>query len=75
MLHCLWEFYTPSQGKEVGALRTPAYYLKTQQNTDRIARIIGNVAVCRTFWRSVFTIIITPVGGSIARISRIATAD
>jgi hypothetical protein len=47
---------------------------KTQQNTARIARIIVNVAICRTFLRSVLTVIITRVGGSIARISQIATA-
>jgi hypothetical protein len=34
-----------------------------------------NIAVCRTFARSVFTVIITRVGGSIARILQIATAD
>jgi nicotinamide mononucleotide adenylyltransferase len=50
-------------------------YRKTWQNTARIARIIDNVVVCRDFVRSVFTIIITRVRGSIARISQIATAD
>ena len=49
-------------------------YRKTWQNTARIARAIGNAAVCRTFMRSVLTVIITRVGGSIARISQIATA-
>jgi hypothetical protein len=47
---------------------------KTQQNTARIDRIIVNVAICRTFLRSVLTVIITRVGGSIVRISQIATA-
>ena len=47
---------------------------KTLQNTARIARTIGNAAVCRTFMRSVLTVIITCEGGSIARISQIATA-
>jgi hypothetical protein len=47
---------------------------KTWQNSARIARTVLNVAVCRTFVRSVFTGIITRVGGSIARISQIATA-
>ena len=47
---------------------------KTWQSTARIARTVLNVAVCRTFMRSVLTVIITRVGGSIARISQIATA-
>jgi hypothetical protein len=47
---------------------------KIQQNTARIARAVLNVAVCRTFLRSVFTVI-TRVGDSIARISQVATAD
>jgi hypothetical protein len=50
------------------------HYHKTRKDTDRAARIVGNIVICRTFLRSVFTII-TPVGGSIARISQIATAD
>jgi hypothetical protein len=58
MLHCLYELYTPSQGKEVGALRTPAYYLKTQQYTDRIARTARNVAICRTFLRAALLLVI-----------------
>src|SRR5215208_5975367 len=49
-------------------------YRKSWQNTARIARAIGNAVVCRTFVRSVLTAIITRVGGSIARISQIATA-
>jgi hypothetical protein len=48
---------------------------RTSQNTDRIARAIGNVVFCRTFWRSVLTVIITRVGCFIARISQVATAD
>jgi hypothetical protein len=35
----------------------------------------NNLAICRTFVRSVLTVIITRVGVSIARISQIATAD
>jgi hypothetical protein len=50
-------------------------YRKTWQNTARIARIIDNMVICSTFVRSVFTNIITHVGGSIARISQTATAD
>ena len=42
-----------------------------QQNT---ARIVVNVAICRAFLRAVVTVIFTRVGGSIARISQIATA-
>jgi hypothetical protein len=37
-------------------------YRKTWQNTARIARAIGNAAVCRTFLQSVFTVLITPLG-------------
>jgi hypothetical protein len=47
---------------------------KVRQNTARIDRIIDNMVICRTFLRSVFTVIIARVGGSIARISRIATS-
>jgi hypothetical protein len=48
---------------------------RTSQDTDRITRTVFNVAVCRTFVRSVSTVIITRIGGSITRISHIATAD
>jgi hypothetical protein len=44
---------------------------RTSQSSDRI---VLNVTVCRTFLRSIFTVI-TRVGGSIARISQVATAD
>jgi hypothetical protein len=47
---------------------------KLQQNTARIARISDNMVICRTFVRSVFTVIITRVRGSITRSSQIATA-
>jgi hypothetical protein len=50
-------------------------YRKTWQNTARTARIIDNIVICRTFVRSVFTVIITRAGARIARISQIATAD
>ena len=46
-----------------------------RKDTDRTARIAVSVAICRTFSRSVLAIILTRVGDSIARISRIATAD
>ena len=36
---------------------------QNQQNTARTARIIDNMAICRTFVQSVFTVIITRVGG------------
>jgi hypothetical protein len=36
-------------------------YRKTWQNTARIARIIDNMVICRTFARSLFTVIITRV--------------
>jgi hypothetical protein len=49
-------------------------YRKTWQNTARIARIIVNAAVCRTFLRSVFFMITMHGDGFIARISQIATA-
>jgi hypothetical protein len=47
---------------------------RTSHDTARIARAIDNMTICRTFVRSVFTVI-THVGDSIARISQIATAD
>ena len=47
---------------------------KIQQNTDRIARTVFNMFICRTFVRSVFTVTITRAGSSIARVSHIATA-
>ena len=49
-------------------------FRKTWQNIARTARIIDNMVICRTFMRSVFTGIITRVGGSVARISQIAIA-
>ena len=54
------------------AQRLTSYY-NIQQNTARTARIIDNMVICRTFVRSVFTVIITRVGGPIASISQIAT--
>ena len=50
-------------------------FRKNWQNTARIARIIDNMVICRTFVRSVFTVTITRAGSSIARVSHIATAD
>jgi hypothetical protein len=35
---------------------------KAGQNTDRIARTVLNVAVCRTFLRSVLSIVYRPQG-------------
>jgi hypothetical protein len=55
------------------AQRLTSYY-NIQQNTARIARISDDMVICRTFVRSVFTVIIS-VGGCIARSSQIATAD
>jgi hypothetical protein len=49
-------------------------YRKSWQNTARIARALINASICRAFLRSVVTVIYTRVGGSIARISQIATA-
>jgi hypothetical protein len=46
----------------------------THQNTARIARTAVNVAVCRTFSRSVLTSISTRAVGFIARNPHIATA-
>jgi|SRR5215211_5108344 hypothetical protein len=37
-------------------------YHKTPQNTDRIARTVFNVAVCRAFLRSVLSIVYRPPG-------------
>jgi hypothetical protein len=58
-----------------GAVRSMISWRNVQQSTDRIARTLINAPVCRTFLRSVFSIIITRVGGCIDRISQIATAD
>ena len=57
-----------------GAVRSMISWRNVQQSTDRIARTLINAPVCRTFLRSVFSII-TRVGGCIDRISQIATAD
>jgi hypothetical protein len=57
-----------------GAAQRLTSYYNIQQNTDRTARTTVSIAICRTFVRSVFTLIITRVGDSITRISRIATA-
>jgi hypothetical protein len=35
---------------------------KTRKDTDRTAHIIDNMVICRTFVRSVVTIILTRVG-------------
>jgi hypothetical protein len=40
-----------------GAVRSMIFRHKFQQNTDRIARITVNVAICRTFLRSVAVIV------------------
>ena len=50
-------------------------YRKSWQNSARIARTIGNRAVCRTFMRSVLFITTTHEDGFIARNLQIATAD
>ncbi len=50
-------------------------YRKTWQNTARIARIIDNMVICRTFVRSVFFITTTRGDGFIDRSPQIATAD
>jgi len=42
-------------------------YRKTWQNTDRIARIIDNMVICRTFLRSVCFITTTLEDGFIDR--------
>jgi hypothetical protein len=60
--------------QQIGGGQEDDLLSQRSQNTDRIARIIINVVICRTFLRSVLTVTITPVGGSIARISQIATA-
>ena len=38
-----------------------------QQNTARNARIIDNMVICRTFWRSVFFVTTTHGDGYIER--------
>ncbi len=47
--------------------RTMIQYRKTWQNTARIARIIDNMVICRTFVRSVFFITTTRGDGFIDR--------
>jgi hypothetical protein len=49
-------------------------YRKIWQSTARSDRATGIAAICRTFMRSVLTVILSRVGGTIARISQIATA-
>jgi hypothetical protein len=58
-----------------GAVRSMISRHKIQQNTARIARTIGNVAVCRTFVRSVFFITTRHGDGFIDRSPQIPTAD
>jgi hypothetical protein len=57
-----------------GAVRSMISRHKIQQNTDRIARTVLNVAVCRTFLRSVLATITARGDGFIARNPQIATA-
>jgi hypothetical protein len=49
-------------------------YRKSWQNTARIARIVGNVAICRCFMRSVPLPAIVRDGGFIDRSLKIPTA-
>jgi hypothetical protein len=48
---------------------------KSWQNTARIARIIDNIVICRTFMRLVFCITTTHGDGYIDRNPQIATAS
>jgi hypothetical protein len=57
------------------AARRTIFCRNVRQHTARIARIIDNLVICRTFMRSVLTVIITRGDGFIARISQTATAD
>ena len=47
----------------------------SRRSTNRIARAVGNLTISRAFVRSVLTVIITRLGGSIACSPQIATAD
>ena len=49
-------------------------YRKTWQSTARSDRATGIAAICRTFMRSVLTIIITCADSFIARDPQVATA-
>jgi len=58
-----------------GAARRTIFCRNVRQNTARIARTVGNTAICGDIVRSVLTTIFTRPDGSIARISQIPTAD
>jgi hypothetical protein len=45
-----------------GAVRTMISWRNVQQSSDRIARIILNVTVCRVFLRSILSIVYRPPG-------------
>jgi hypothetical protein len=64
-----------SKSADRAVARRTIFCRNVQQNTARIARTAGNVAFCRTFLRSVFTVISTCADGFVARSTQIATAD
>jgi hypothetical protein len=57
-----------------GAVRSIISWRNVQQNTDRIARSVVNVAICRTFVRSVFVMPTVRGDGFIDRSPQIPTA-
>jgi hypothetical protein len=50
-----------------GAVRSMISWRNVQQSTDRIARIVFNVAVCRSFLRAVWLLVIDRQSMVIAR--------
>ncbi len=49
-------------------------YYETHQSTDRIARIVINVLICRAFLRSVYGVVYRPVMGHYRPQSEVPTA-
>ena len=50
-----------SSGRDLEAQRTMPHPREMPQSSDRIARIAGNVVVCRAFLRSVLVVLCRPL--------------
>ena len=50
------------EGSRSGAVRDMIRWRNVQLNAARIARTVFNMVICRTFMRSVLTVIFTRVG-------------
>jgi hypothetical protein len=51
-----------ARSQRIGAAERTIYCRNVRQSTDRIARTIFNVAVCRAFLRSVLSVVYRPSG-------------